>query len=396
MDSSYLEAAFKVGMVGTRQWSLWTGTRNEDVDGLLVLGGYDEARVAGEFTAFEVHDELKRPYLQITGIEWARSEQDSVSLMPNDTKSLWALPEPYTPYLYVPEDSYFKFVELANSSGDVIFDSYDSDVSLYRFYSVPEGEVIITLNNGMATTILLQDLFYYPYNYNEDGVMQILNDSYYMSLLWPDDSSNGALYLGRPFMDQKMFVADWDAGKFYMADAVKDEQTDTNIKSLCTPSATSTPPRPDSGPDIPAIAGGIAGGVGGLLVIGLVAWFVLKRKKKAKQQAMPEVSESSNQVSSPPPKYASAGTYPVSEAPGRYASPPPQHMPPQEMASPPRSPPPQVASYMQSPMISQGTSPGHWSGQPADSTYHAGKGFTPTSGPLEMPTDYDDRFATSK
>lgn len=393
MDSSYLEAAFKVGMVGTRQWSLWTGTPNEDVDGLLVLGGYDEARVAGEFTAFEVHDELKRPYLQITDIEWARSEQDFVSLMPNDTKSLWALPEPYTPYLYVPEDSYFKFVELANSSGDVIFD---------RFYSVPDGEVIITLNNGMETTIPLQDLFYHPYEYDEDGVYQILNDSYHLSMLWPDERTNGPLYLGRPFMDQKMFVADWDAGKFYMADAVKDEQAATNIKSLCTPAAittprtTTTPPRPTSGSDIPAIAGGVAGGVGGLLVIGLVAWFMLKRKKKAKQQAIPEVSEPSNRVSSPPPKYPTAGTYPISEAPERYASPPPQHMSPQEMASPPRSPPPQAASHMQSPMISQGTSSGHWSGQPAEPMYNAGNGFTPTSGPLEMPADYDERSATSK
>ncbi|KAK5094872.1 hypothetical protein LTR70_003814 [Exophiala xenobiotica] len=398
----YLEAAFKVGMVGTRQWSLWTGTRNEDVDGLLVLGGYDEARVAGEFTAFEVNDERKRPYLQITGIEWARSKQDSVNLMPNNTKSLWALPEPYTSSFYVPEDSYFKFVELANSSGDVTFDRYYNDVSLYRFYSVPEGEVIITLNNGMETTIPLQDLFYHPYNYTEDGIMQTLNDSYYLSLLWPDQSSNGLLYLGQPFMDQKMFVADWDAGKFYMADVVRDELAATNIKLLCTPPTittprtTATPPRPDSGPDIPAIAGGVAGGVGGLLVIGLVAWFMLKRKKKAKQQAIPEMSESSNRVSAPPPKYATAGTYPISEAPERCASPPPQHMPPQEMASPPRSPPPQVASHMQSPMISQGPSSGHWSGQPADPSYNAPSGFTPTSGPLEMPADYDERSATSK
>jgi len=388
MNSSFLEAALEVGMIGTKQWSLWTGNPDRDIDGLFILGGYDEARVAGEFTAFDVDQETKSPYVQVTGIAWETINQDSIDLMPNASQAVWALPEPRNYYVGVPGESYLKFLDATNSSGKVI---YNSTSGWVNFPTIPDGDFVVTLNNGMKTTIPAKDLFLHPQDYDSNGVMQNSNDSYYVDRLMPQINPSSALYLGLPFMNQKMFVADWDAGKFYMADAVKDEQTTTNVRPLCTSSTTVPPspppspsPHPDSGPNIPAIAGGVGGGVGGLILIGLIAWFVLRKKKNAQEQATPEVSEPPYQVSSPPPKYATSSVHPVSDPRESYFSPPPQHIPPQEMASPLHSPPQQVAS------------PDYWNNHPAGPGNHREKRVAAISGPLEMPADYDERFTTGE
>ena len=400
VNSSFLEAATEIGMIGTKQWSLWTGSPDEKVDGLLVLGGYDEARVAGEFTVFEVDKELKRPFLEVTGISWERTNQDRIDLMPNSSRSMWALPEPVSYYLDVPEESYYKFVDAANFSGDAIYNSTSGN---YQFPSVPDGELVITLNNGMKTTISAEELFLHPQKYSSSGVMQVTNDSYYLDRLWPKDNPSSTLFLGLPFMSQKVFVADWDAGKFYMADAVKEEQTTTTVRPLCTSTTTvptSPPPTPplDSGrgPNVPAIVGGVVGGVGGLLVIGSIAWFMLRKKKKPAQQATPEVCEPHYRVSSPPPKYATSAVYPLSEPRETNYTPPLQRMPPQEMASPPHSPAPQVASYMQSPTRSEVASSDYWIDHPVSPANHGDNRFTALSGPLEMPVNYDERFTRDK
>jgi len=356
------------------------------------LGGYDQARVAGDFKSFEVDPELKSPFLQVKGLDWKESDQDTVNLMPDYTEYIWALPEPYSSWLQVPEDTYNKFVEAANSSGDVV---YNSTTNSYQYYSIPDGEFVITLNNGMKTTIPAQDLLFHPWDYNDDGSIQVLNNSYYEALLWWANDPNSALSLGQPFMKQKLFVADWDAGKFYMADAMKDKQVATNIQSLCAPTTgvpppPPPPPHPDPGPNVAAIAGGVIGGVGGLAAIVLIVWFV-RRKKKATQQAVPEVSEPSDRTSSLPPKYAVASAYPASEPSVRYRSPPPQ-----EMASPPQSPTPQMASYAQSKTTSEGSSSGYWSHQPVGPTNYVQNGISSVSGPLEMPTNYDERSSISK
>jgi len=394
-NSSFIEAALEVGMIGTRQWSVWTGNPDLGIDGLFVLGGYDEARVAGDFTSFDVDEETQLPYLQVKGMSWEGSDGRPVELMPNSTSYLWALPEPFTELIHVPQDTYDKFVAAVNSTGTAMYNS-TSEVTQYS--NVPNGELVITLNNGMKTTIPVQDLFFHPQSYNDDGILKDKNDTYYWDALQPLSNPSGAIYLGLPFMNQKMFVADWDGGKFYMADAAKDEQTSTNIRPLCTSTTTAPPPPPspaaDSGPNVAAIGGGVGGGVGGLLVIALIAWFVLK-KKKAQKQAIPEVEKSPFQASGPPPQYATAGAYPGSEQQEKYYSQPPQQMP-QEMASPPPPMASRVVSYMPNSASSEAASSDYWVGQPAGSVNHGDKGFTAVSGPVEMPAAYDERFATNK
>jgi hypothetical protein len=396
VNSSFLKAAFDVGMIGTKQWSLWTGNVDNNIDGRLILGGYDEARVAGPFTAFDVNEDFNLPYLQATGIAWEATDQDTINLMPNLTDWIWALPEPGSGYLQVPKETYFKFVDVANSTGDAI---YNSTSGYYQFYNVPDGNIVITLNNGMKTTIPVRELFRHPQYYDSSGVLQDLNDTFYVTRLWGlDDGSN--FYFGLPFMNQKMFVADWDAGKFYMADALKDDQTATTVRPLCTPPTTAppppAPPPPHPGPNVAAIVGGVVGGVGGLLVIGLIAYFVLRKRKKAKEKAqgVPEFCGSPYSVSSPPPKYTTPGVRPVSEPEETYYrtySPSPQHMPPQEMSSAPHSPMPQMASYMPSHPRTEGTSSEYWTGHPTGQENHGDRVYSTLSGPLEMPTEYDRR-----
>ncbi len=51
-NSTYLNALVEAGQISSRVWSIfwgrmWTGSKDSDVDGSLVLGGYDQEKVIG-------------------------------------------------------------------------------------------------------------------------------------------------------------------------------------------------------------------------------------------------------------------------------------------------------------------------------------------------------------
>ncbi|KAK5077661.1 hypothetical protein LTR70_009541 [Exophiala xenobiotica] len=431
VNSSFLEAALNGSMIGTKQWSLWPGDLRNNIDGLLVIGGYDEDRVAGEFTSFDTNEQLGvGPYVEITGMDWESSTGNITNLMPNNTRSMRATLEPAYHWLEMPNESYLKFAAATNST------FYNETSGFYQYYQWPEGNLTITLSNGLRTTIPQTDLFEYPTYFNDRGYLEVLNKTYlHTSVTWtgPLDDLNSVAYplwLGQPFMTQKLLVTDWDGGTFYLADAIRTDLGPgaRSLKPLCTggvsPSATPTtlPPlpsatsnsdngkgsdddgEPNNSTNVGAIAGGVVGGVAGLAIIGILAFCLVRRRKKQRrvsegqqQQYFPEVAEAPyrNELSSPPPKYISGGVYEADNATTpdpsqRYASSLAQTGGTQNPSSP-RS---ELGT----------TSPSPWDGEHASgraglatemsTRQHgmlSGNKFSATSGPLEMPENYDER-----
>jgi len=295
-----------------------------------MIGGYDEDRVAGTFTSFDINEELGvGPHVEITGMDWEASTGKITNLMPKNTPSMRATLEPARPWLDMPDESYLNFVVATGST------FYNETSGYDQYYQLPGGNLTITLSNGLRTTIPPTDLFDYPKYYNDRGNLEFSNRSYIQTkALWAgsiDDIKENyySLQLGQPFMMQKLLVTDWDRGTFYLADANKTDlgQGARSLKSLCTggalPRATPTPLQPlpsstsnnsgvgsDNGTkstntNTGAIAGGVVGGVAGVLIIGFLAFFLVRRRKKQRedQQHVSEVAEAPyhNRLSSPPP-----------------------------------------------------------------------------------------------
>lgn len=397
-------------MIGTKQWSMWPGNLYSDVDGLLVLGGYDEARVDGAFQQFEVDKDTKDLYVQITKMEFKNSTKTS-DLM-GGVSRIWAYIEPYAEVVTLPKASY-------NSWINATMGQYSNVSSRYEWPSIPDGDLIITFNNGHKTTIPAEDLFRRPTAYNAEGTLTVTNTTkYYQRVSQKSDKTD--MILGMPFLTQKILVTDWDKGTFSLANAIKTKMSNSerDIKPLCLPAGEPIPASPGPTPEpkrsnVAAIAGGVGGGVGGLLVIGLIAFFVLRKRKnqrkaQAEAQAVRAVSETQQYPAGDPPKYPSVGVYetgqagaPMNAAAPVYAAQPiselqsPQPTSPQTMHAQPSWRESRTDGYNDNSTVVNSTTSGsernYNSRSPLDSSY-----IGATSGPLELPSSHEMHYNTQR
>ena len=345
-------------------------------------------------------------YLDIQGLEWEFNAGNSTDLMPNDTTTLGATLDPFFDYIGLPYDSMAIIVSAYNAT-------WNYTAGRYMFDTWPDGNLIVTLADGSRTVIPSDDLFDWPRQYDDRGYLGFTPDMYYTPKIMETSyyTAGSYLWFGQPFLTQKVIVADFDNGKYHIADAVKQDlgTTASNVKPLCTggPASTSPPPLPPppvvkkKSTNVAAIAGGVAGGVGGFLIVALIAFFVLRRRKQKKvQQQVPylaEVTQIQSEPSyrgstmSPPPKYMTGRAYETgsdSQQQQRYQSPPPQptqfNLAGSEIASP-KSDSGTISQWGGSDKkMSQAGVSGN------DSKYEMSSDnrFTATSGPIEMPSAY--------
>lgn len=365
-----------------------------------MLGGYDSDRVTGQFETYPLSEGT--PWLQITGLVW-ESKGFTTSLMPNGTQSILGVLDPYVKHLTLPTASVSKFLDTTgtlNTGGDYTF---------YPSSEAPPGNMIITYSDGRNTTIPAQDLYQFPQSYDDKGTLQVTNNTIQQCLV-VQAASDSVMWLGLPFMTQKLFISDFDQNVFYMADAVKQDfgSSAKNLQPLCTggptptqsgasnatSSAAATGASKSSSSHVGAIVGGVLGGIAGLVLIGVLAFFLIHRRKKKTKDLnssmhTPEISEPQYN-GTPPPKY-----------PNAYAS----------NASSELGGTNQPFYNSGSTMPGLGVLPGHGrhqqeygysSGNPsivpggrADSDRHELESDGPlaaTSGPMDLPHNYDQRW----
>lgn len=406
INSSFLDAALASSVIPTKQWSLWPGNVYDNLNGLLILGGYDEDRRGSAFIEMPVED-YSPLYIEVTGLDWEQSSGKVTDLMPNDTARIVGTLEPFFDSIDLPSESHSAFLKITNST-------YNYTSGGYVCEKKPTGNLIVTLSNGMKTAIPSDDLFDYPEAYDEKGRLETTTYGHLEAKVYPNA---GVLWFGQPFLTQKLLVTDFENGKYFLADAVKEDLGSgaRNLKPLCTggpPPGDETyidppiPGTPKKKTNIAAIAGGVGGGIGGLLVIALIAFFVLRRRKQKNQTSaqqiphLPEVIQTQTEppyrgsTISPPPKYMTSGVYETGiseqQQPQRYQSPPPHQSRLHPVSSELASPRSDTGTASQWAGSDNHTSQAGVSGSVNDSKYEMSSEnrFTAVSGPFEMPNEY--------
>jgi hypothetical protein len=277
--------------VPSKQYSIWPGVESVQapVDGLLIVGGYDEARKNGDFVNFTSSRKDAPFYVEIVDITWENTPGNVTSIFPSDTTKLFGNLDPFYDAIYLPSEVYNVFQSVSGATyndtlGKLVYDSL----------SIPTGTMTVTLSNGYKTQISGSDLFDYPQDYDETGNQYVTNRDLVTAKVEPYyQYPQYWLFIGVPFMTMNYVVADFEQKTWMMAPAVRDDfgqKTALTLKPLCTPANTSTPPPPPapsrSQSNTAAIGGGVGGGVGGLLLIsGLIALILFWRHRKRRAVA---------------------------------------------------------------------------------------------------------------
>lgn len=302
-SSDFLKIAVESGSVPSTVFGLWTGSRSIDhpVDGSLVIGGYDTTRIKGELTTFDSLDQCEMCVI-ITELSY-EDESGSTNLFSNSSESLQVNLQPSQRVLYVPQNVWENF---QGATGAVYNDSYLT----YPSTNVPTGNLSVTLQNGYKTTIPAEELFYYPRGYNDDGVYEVINNTYQISTIFNTTSDGYVLDWGIPFMTMNYVVADYKRNQFKMAPAIRTDFSSQGggyaLQASCDPVATTAsatssstatggtvttssgaPTSPgNGGSNVGPIVGGVVGGVLGLiLILGGLAFLFYRHRRRNKLAA---------------------------------------------------------------------------------------------------------------
>jgi hypothetical protein len=293
--STFLEAVVNTSAAPSQAWALWTGTRSIEspVDGLLVIGGYDAARVQGDLTTFSTFKNCPTCVV-VTNLTYD-SVDGSTSLFSNSSQTLEIALEPFERALELPQDIFDNFAKISQGT-------WNASLGLltYPRASPPEANLTVTLQNGYTTVIPASELFSMSRLYDPNGVYSIINPDLMIAEV---DNNTDPRYLpswGIPFLTMNYMIVDYDQGTFQMAPAIRTDYGSEGgalIKTLCTglaatPTSSPTPvqtshtPATSLAPPVAhqnhtgAIVGGVVGGIVGLALIAGLIFFMFRRRQR--------------------------------------------------------------------------------------------------------------------
>ncbi|OAG22759.1 hypothetical protein CC77DRAFT_1018742 [Alternaria alternata] len=301
-NSSFLRAAVAGGVAPSQVFGLWSGSRGIDPhDGLLVVGGYDRARVdpASNFTTFPIGEwSLERACpLQVTVTNLTYQDRP---LIPDGSDELIACIEPSTQRFVFPPAIAQAFGVYTGQNET----AYPGKMH-YNVSNRPMGDLVVTLAGGYQSTIPNKELFAPLRGSDQYGRYAITNDSTLeasISDTRASDPGDVDSTLGGLFLTFNYLLVDYAKSEFQLAPAVaadaKDVSPDPTV--ICTPTNTtpaSPTPTPEKSTNTGAIAGGVVGGVAGLALLGTIGFLLFRRNRRAKEG--PPVSEIDGQPHSP-------------------------------------------------------------------------------------------------
>jgi len=190
---------------------------------------------------------------------------------------------------------------------------YNSSSSLpglnYPISQRPDGNLTVILNNGYKTVVPNSELFTIKRGSDDLGRYAIVNDSLVDSGINYNANADPAsvrAILGGMFLTQIYLVVDYEMGIFKMAPAVQGplDENRANLVPICSQRGDSvngtdtSKPDPTAKTNVGAIAGGVVGGVGALVGIVLGVWWLLKRKRKVREEKNRRELENTHRQSS--------------------------------------------------------------------------------------------------
>lgn len=307
-NSTFIQAAIDVGAAPSDSWSFYSGIyADTGAGGSLIIGGYSEDLYEGEIYTKNMSSLPEdNPMLQswveawpiqfvydVVGLNWTTSNGTFDIMGSADSRQstigqeMVLMIDPFYSTLTVPNSVFYNW-------GNATKGVYDEVMELYRYTSIPEGNLTVTLKDGLVSEIPYWAIFDSPGNAFDNGYLGVYRnastrDTIY-SLVAPwyfydlPDYNNAALF-GMPYTAFLYLVRDYERQTAQIANANQNAvATSVNVKTICPLHADQRKESGGSGTNVGAIAGGVVGGVVGLALIGVLVWFLLRRKNKKSKE----------------------------------------------------------------------------------------------------------------
>ncbi|KAK3939396.1 hypothetical protein QBC46DRAFT_438060 [Diplogelasinospora grovesii] len=330
-SSTLLQAMKDAGLILARSWGLNAGSSSVlfPRDGSLVLGGFDQASLAGPFNeyAIAVPDILSDRHcplqISVTGLTLnikTPNQTVSETLVDNSNK-LPACIEPYDNLFRMPQSVLKQFqqyfAQYTKYTGAPVDPSKYQSSSLFNLepgivYPASAGDFNFTLrftiNDDLTVEIPLYELWRPLRGLDANGNL-VLDTGYNELQIYGSPAPEDAPVLGKAFLSQvistldltlfffltvadsmKLYLfVDYEMMKFYLAPQNLEASTPLPVSSAnCTAS-------PGSPLNDPVTKGLIAvGSVLGALVIALLVLFVLFKRRRRAQQHAPTPPQTAN------------------------------------------------------------------------------------------------------
>ena len=309
-NSSVLRAFVEAKAVPSRVMGLFFGSssQNQAVDGELIIGGYNSARVRGPFTNFTIGSGylgISCPLQVLLKDVVLNNANGSHSLFADSGATVAACIDPLQngpSFTRVMFEKFAVFTQLPPSlwpnsstqSQNIIYPSWASEPLI--------GNLTITLANGYQTVIPHHELVSQQRGTDQEGKYGVVDPTKLSVAInvGMTDFGDQVPLLGGLFLSQNYLLVDYTRNTFGLAPAVTGN-VDSKIVTVCSDDSTTSSGKSNTG----AIVGGVIGGFAFLIFCGAaLLWRRKQQKKKARSAAKsaPEPEAPMESIIDSPPR----------------------------------------------------------------------------------------------
>ncbi|MCJ1475708.1 hypothetical protein MMC13_004371 [Lambiella insularis] len=293
-NSSFLEWLSSASLVPSKVLGIYFGSRSqlEGADCLMTIGGIDKSRLNGPFTNFSTQaDYVVAPCpLQVLVSDIRLNNANgSFSLLADSEATVAACIDPLQNSFTLTPSMYAQLAMVINQSNT----SYNGIPTDPASSEPLLGNLSITLSNGFQTTIPHYELVSQMRGSSSTGAYTIVDPTRITTALGSTANTTTPI-LGGVFLSQLYLMIDYKNQMFGLAPAVVENLGSQKAEVIPVCNATMTA---SSGPvatksNVGAIAGGVVGGVLGLLLLYAIALCVWRRLRHVAQKPDPSTAVS--------------------------------------------------------------------------------------------------------
>ncbi|KAK6430150.1 hypothetical protein LTR95_013701 [Oleoguttula sp. CCFEE 5521] len=235
-NSTLLTALINAGHIASRSYGLWWGqdgaTDNAQMDGTLVLGGYDAAKTMGR----NISGQIKTPTVGCTS-GMLLTISDIMMDFPNGTHASIVAPHAPIPaclrndmsgIMYMPYDPYYYTFEV-NAGAGWIRHSIGTEwwTPLYEPSEVYQGDLTMVFDSGLSVNIPNKLLVTPDRSIDDAGVLQSNTSVADVRIQTSQDATNGdTSMLARQFFSVAYLFVDYDTNTFTLWQANATDEVD--------------------------------------------------------------------------------------------------------------------------------------------------------------------------
>jgi aspartyl protease len=265
--SSVLSSLLAAGIIPSPEFGLFYGSEsiNSPTDGELIFGGYNAARVHGNFTTYPVGQQFETTtpcplQVHLSDIRVVDSQQNSRSIFSDPAARVAACINPLTYDILLSDTLFNSWALLTNHSPGLNDQNYPDTALPYL------NGLEIVFEDGYSSTIPSEELAGFERGFNDQGQLDVLNNSIQTTVA--RSLEQDYVVLGGVFLSQNYLRVDYTKRQFSLAQSINGpvpNSANGSIVSTCVPGPI--PPSPSPPTKKKKLSGGaIAGIVIGSLV----------------------------------------------------------------------------------------------------------------------------------